>query len=631
MAYNIYEKVNNIFSDELEDNKKLIFSPMRPFSKFSKKFQDNHFSFNLIEKSMETSADKNKSPKHRKKQMKMIKENNKPTLTQNSNKKIKAINTNHSRSSSKNILSTIKSIIKSSKEKEDKKDNDITDSGYPLNDKESKKVRGRASFNHHQFISSPYMKGIHGRLRDSKRIKISKFELDNDKNEKIEEEEEHKLNEDEKERIKDKNKKTNIIKDKINEKSSSNRKFKKNRASVGETNENVKKGKNNKSIISDSMESEKHNQSPKTKAKKMKRAYMTKSTKDVQTTKTNKIKEKIKKHYSYKKKNELLTPPINTKQNDKDISSCNSSNLSEESSSLSNKNKEEQKENKKTNNIKANNNNNNNNTTKNNNNNNISDESNFQSSIFSDDSNDNDEVITKKKITPKSNKSSKCIKLIANKELSNFGVKKYSNKKSAEYYNKSKDYKNIQEKDEESKGNSESTKKNDDKGKKINDKFSSSEVKNLRRPNSKRKLYIPSPSQHKISSKVNNLLILSDKDNKINNENKGKEINQNMNIISPGNIISIEYNINHENKNERDLEIKNNNIIINNNESNNITCYRKDLRSKNEIKERINEDDNIINGNNNGYNNGYNEYINTQNNIIKGKKKPRKKFCLCCL
>ena len=173
MAYNIYEKVNNIFSDELEDNKKLIFSPMRPFSKFSKKFQDNHFSLNIIEKSMDTSADKNKSSKHRKKQMKIIKENNKPNLTQNSNQKIKAINNNHSRSSSKNILSTIKSIIKSSKEKEDKKDNDITDSGYPLNDKESKKVRRRASnnHNHNQFISSPYMKGIHGRERDSKRIK----------------------------------------------------------------------------------------------------------------------------------------------------------------------------------------------------------------------------------------------------------------------------------------------------------------------------------------------------------------------------------------------------------------------------------------------------------------------------
>jgi hypothetical protein len=100
-----------------------------------------------------------------------------------------------------------------------------------------------------------------------------------------------------------------------------------------------------------------------------------------------------------------------------------------------------------------------------------------------------------------------------------------------------------------------------------------------------------------------------------------------MNNMSPGNFISIEYNINQGNKIERDFEIKNNNIIINNNESNNITCYRKDLRSKNEIKERINEGVNIINENNNGYN----EYINSQNNIIKGKKKPRKRFCFCCL
>jgi hypothetical protein len=298
--------------------------------------------------------------------------------------------------------------------------------------------------------------------------------------------------------------------------------------------------------------------------------------------------------------------------------------LSGESSSLSNKNKEEQVENKKTNKIREN---NNNAAKNNNNNNNISDESIFHSSIFSDDSKDNDEEIIKKKITPKSNKSIKCIKLFAHKELNNCKIKKFTNKKTLQYYNKSKDYKNIQEKDEESKGSSESTKKNVDKGKKINDKFSSSEVKNLRRGSSKRKIYIPSPGQYKISSNVNNLLILSDKDNKINNENKNKDINQNMNILSPGNIISIEYNINHGKKIERDLEIKNNNIIINNNESNNITCYKKDLRIKNEIKEGINEDENIINKNNNGYK----EFINSQNNIIKGKKKPRKRFCLCCL
>jgi len=629
MAYNIYEKVNNIFSDELIDNKKLIFSPMKPFSKFSKKFQDNHFSLNLIEKSMDTSADKNKSPKHKKKQMKIIKENSKPIITQNSNRKLKSINNNHPKTSSKDILSTIKSIIKSNKEKEDKKDNDITDSGYPLNDKESKRTRGKSSYNHNHLTSSPYMKAIHAKERDSKRIKISRFELDDDKNEKIEEEEEHKLNEDDKETIKEKNKKTNKAKDKINDKSFSIHKFKKNRGSINETNENLKKERNNKSIINESLNSEKDNQSPKSKGKK-KRNYITKSAKDIQTTKAKKVKEKIKKHYSDKKKIELLTPPTETKPNDKDISSYNSSNLSGESNSLSNKKKEEKKENKKTNNIKTNNNVNVPKNNTNNNNNNISDESNFHSSIFSNDSNDNEEEIVKKKIAPKSYKSSKCIKFFANKELNNFKIKKFTNKKSQDYYNKSKDYKNIQEKDEESKGSSESTKKNDDKGKKkkkINEKISSSEVKNLRRGNSKRKLYIPSPSQYRITPRVNNILILPDKDNQNNNENKDKDINQNMNIISPGNFISIEYNIDHGKKNERDLEIKNNNIIINNNESNNITCYRKDIRNKNEIKERINEDDNIINENNNGYN----EYINSKNNIIKGKKKPRKRFCFCCL
>lgn len=630
MAYNIYEKVNNIFSDELEDNKRLLFSPMKPFSKFSKKFQDNHFSLNHIEKSMDTSADKNKSPKHKKKQMKIIKENNKPNITHNSNKKLKVINNNnHSKNSSKNILSTIKSIIKSNKEKENKKDNDITDSGYPLNDKESKRVRGKTSNNQNHLTSSPYIRGIPGKERDSKRIKISRFELDNDKNEKIEEEE-LKLNEDE-ETIKEKNKKASKIKDKINDKSFSNPKNRKNRRILVETNDYAKKERNNKSIFNDSMNSEKNNQSPKSRGKKLKRNYITKSTKDIQN-KTKKIKEKIKNHYSDKKKIELLTPPMDAKQNDKDISSYNSSNLSPDSSSLSNINKAEKRENKKTNNIKTNNNAVKNNI--NNNNNNISDESNFHSSIFSNDSNDNEGEIIKKKIIPKTYKSSKSIKFFANRELNNFKIKKFTNKKSQEYYNNSKDYKNIQEKDEESKGSSESTKKIDDKGKnrKIkNDKISNSEINNLnlKRGNSKRKIYIPSPSQYKISPKVNNILILSDKDNRHINENndQDKDINQNMNIISPGNFISIEYNINHGKKEEKDLEIKNNNIIINNNESNNITCYRKDIRNKNEIKERINEDDNIINENNNGYD----EYINSQNNIIKGKKKPRKRFCFCCL
>jgi hypothetical protein len=148
--------------------------------------------------------------------MKIIKENNKQIITQNSNKKLKVINNNHPRTSSKDILSTIKSIIKSNKENEDKKDNDITDSGYPLNERDSRRTRGKSSYNHNHLTSSPYMKGIHSKDRDSKRIKISRFELDNDKNEKIEEEEEHKLNEDDKETIKEKNKKPNKIKDKIN-------------------------------------------------------------------------------------------------------------------------------------------------------------------------------------------------------------------------------------------------------------------------------------------------------------------------------------------------------------------------------------------------------------------------------
>ena len=96
-----------------------------------------------------------------------------------------------------------------------------------------------------------------------------------------------------------------------------------------------------------------------------------------------------------------------------------------------------------------------------------------------------------------------------------------------------------------------------------------------------------------------------------------EDINQNLELIKPENIITLEQNIKRDKNISRNLEIKKNNIIINNNVSNNITVHKKGSDSKNEeIKKE--------------------EETNKENNLSKKKGKPykikvRKKFPFCCL
>ena len=61
-----------------------------------------------------------------------------------------------------------------------------------------------------------------------------------------------------------------------------------------------------------------------------------------------------------------------------------------------------------------------------------------------------------------------------------------------------------------------------------------------------------------------------------------EDINQNLDLIKPENIITLEQNIKRDKNISRNLEIKKNNIIINNNVSNNITVHKKGSDSKNE-------------------------------------------------
>ena len=96
-----------------------------------------------------------------------------------------------------------------------------------------------------------------------------------------------------------------------------------------------------------------------------------------------------------------------------------------------------------------------------------------------------------------------------------------------------------------------------------------------------------------------------------------EDINQNLQLIKPENIITLEQNLKGDKNISRNLEIKKNNIIINNNVSNNITVHKKESDSKNEEGKKEEE-------------------TNKENNLPKKKGKPykikvRKKFPFCCL
>ena len=95
-----------------------------------------------------------------------------------------------------------------------------------------------------------------------------------------------------------------------------------------------------------------------------------------------------------------------------------------------------------------------------------------------------------------------------------------------------------------------------------------------------------------------------------------EDINQNIEVIKPENVISLEKNTNKGKKNSRNVEINKNNIIINNNVSNNITVHNKkesDTKKEENKKEEENKSS-------------------EKNKRGKSYKvKARKKFPFCCL
>jgi hypothetical protein len=327
-------------------------------------------------------------------------------------------------------------------------------------------------------------------------------------------------------------------------------------------------------------------------------------------TKLTKKKKKFKKFNSIVEKNKLNSP---SKRRKTENSSLKESKLSVDKKSNINKEKEKKKDN--------------------------NEDSCFQSSDFLNESHSNDEQnTTHKKIIPKSHKSSKYIKCL-DKNDGLILKKKKSKKENCSFYEmKSRDIKSKEiEKKDLSKNSTKFLKDNLDNTKikpfKLEEKNSlknSSEIK-IKRGNTKRKVQAPIPSsQYEISPNVNNLVILQGQENK-NEKNENQNIGQKMNIINPKNFISIEYNINHGRKMDKDVEMNNNHIIINNNESNNIIYYKKDSEKKLDVidtksQRKINDSEsnnknNITNRNNNS----------SKDDKTHDKKEHKKSFCLCCL
>ena len=124
----------------------------------------------------------------------------------------------------------------------------------------------------------------------------------------------------------------------------------------------------------------------------------------------------------------------------------------------------------------------------------------------------------------------------------------------------------------------------------------------VKRVNNKKRVY-DIGSQFQISQRVNNLVIYSQREN--------RNYTFNNNIISPGNIISFEYNISQRKQNNTSkIQEKEEKTEVKNSKLNNIS-----YKDENEIK----VDNNKCN------------VIMCDANNIKNTKKTKKKFCLCCL
>ena len=205
-----------------------------------------------------------------------------------------------------------------------------------------------------------------------------------------------------------------------------------------------------------------------------------------------------------------------------------------------------------------------------------------------------------------------------NKILDEIIISKENNKKNNDNiqntlisYNSEKDSDNNYEMKIKNDINSKSTRfiKNRNSNELSSKKDNNSIIK-VKRVNNKKRLGDIS-SQFQITQRVSNFNIYSQRDNQNN-------IFYNKNIISPGNIISFEYNLsqrkqNNTNRNNETKNIEeNNNREINNDKLNNIIC-----EDESSIKKEIKSD-------NNKYNNEFIYHSNKDKKIKKNK-------CLCCL
>jgi hypothetical protein len=250
-------------------------------------------------------------------------------------------------------------------------------------------------------------------------------------------------------------------------------------------------------------------------------------------------------------------------------------------------------------------------------NNNISENEGFQSSRFSNSSciHSEDNEKNKNNISPnkESVKDSNKIKsgkilYLHPKKLSKDSspkIKQIQRKK----LNDEKNNKQIQKSKKNSKDSSFVDSSDNDKNKKESEKYNS---ENNNESNNEE------PINKKIHYKYNQreggvLSIIPEQDNK---NMFYEDINQNIEVIKPENVISLEKNTNKGKKNSRNVEINKNNIIINNNVSNNITVHnKKESDTKKEENKREEE----------------NKSSEKNKRGKSYKVKARKKFPFCCL
>ena len=654
MESNIQEKVDKLFSNEINDNKKLILNPKKKDSVIINKNKENeqtekknndNTNINEQNNNNETNKNiKNNIPNYSSQKVNNnLKQNNGGGMSLLGKIEVlmesmdKLFTSKEKISTNKNILNFLKNnkrekeeFTKSllytknpeKKKKEDSKDRNSGDFKLDLDDedfilsRQDRRNRGKSYHVKSRFESASCFKGILS--KDSKKFKKPKFDLgkESDKNTIVEEKKdtnEKKNNEDEFNKSKCTVKKDKLNKTLIN-KSYCTHKVLQTKDSYFDLQKDLKNDKLSK-ILNDSLNKEDSNASP--KSKKLKRGISLK----FNDTKLSKKKKKIKKHNSIVDKNKLNSPSIKKKTEN---SSLKFSKLSGDKKSNMNKDDKEREKEKGTEKKKDNN-----------------DDSCFQSSDFLNDSQSNDEHnTTHKKIIPKTYKSSKYIKSIDKNDEPIVLKKKKSKKDNCSLYDtKSKEIKSKEiDKKDPSRNSTKFIKDNLDNTKikpfKVEEK-NSSEIK-IKRGNSKRKVQPPIPSQYEISPNVNNLVILQGQENK--NDRKEKQsIGQKMNIINPKNFISIEYNINHGKKADNDVGMNNNHIIINNNESNNIIYYKKDSEKKidpteTKSQQKINASETNKNNSSNKNNiDNHNEIISSKDDIIHDKKKHKNTFCLCCL